>query len=325
MAQKSQHGANFEVHPSASSTSAAKDAPGTSTARKQSATPVMNGSTVSTVLPKMSDPGPPTQSISASSQPMEKSASDGSNPSSKDAAGGTAAPYGTRSRNRTGSSRINYAEDKDMDADIFEMYPERRDDESKKPTRQAASSNATANGNASRAGNGQLRKPLPDDSRNGSSHNSTKDRSSAPTPGSVSGANSTASGPASRKRKAAAQSSAAGNQAQVASNAHSAALQKKLGAISRGGNGYAETNLLTFENCGAKSKDGKMVADDGTVLKVNGECTIKKCFRFIQYHFFFIFYYGFVPGFSTFCFSRLPLGLVDVFLIYACRPRLPGL
>lgn len=36
-------------------------------------------------------------------------------------------------------------------------------------------------------------------------------------------------------------------------------------------NGYGETNLLTFENTKAMPKDGKMVADDGTVLEVNGK------------------------------------------------------
>lgn len=29
--------------------------------------------------------------------------------------------------------------------------------------------------------------------------------------------------------------------------------------------------MLSFERCGAIPKDGKMVADDGTVLRVNGK------------------------------------------------------
>lgn len=285
MAQKSQNAGDFEVHSSASSTSAAKDASGTSTARKQSATPTMNG-TVSTVLPKMSDLAPVIQTISESSQPMEKSVSNGSNGSAKDANGETASPYGTRSRNRNGNSRINYAEDKDMDVEIFEMYPERRDDDSKKSARQLLPSSAPQ-GNILRAGTGSSRKPLPDDSKSSSSQGGTKDRSAAPTPGSISGANSTASASISRKRKAVSQPSVAANQAQPAPNGHSAALQKKLGAVLQGGNGYAETNLLTFENCGARPKGGKMVADDGTVLEVNSKCIVKliRLFLIDLFHF----------------------------------------
>jgi hypothetical protein len=30
--------------------------------------------------------------------------------------------------------------------------------------------------------------------------------------------------------------------------------------------------LLTFESCKARPQNGRMVADDGTVLEANGEC-----------------------------------------------------
>lgn len=258
----------------------------------------MNG-TISTVLPNMSDPTPaPQHANSASSQPMEKSASAGSSGSSKDAAGGTASPYGTRSRNRNGTSRINYAEDKDLDVEMFEMYPERRDDDSKKPTRQAAaSSNAAPQGNTPRSINASSRKPLPDEKITSSSQNGTKEPSLAPTPGSVSGANSTTSAPTSRKRKAASQASGAGNsQTPAPTNGHSTALQKRLAVVSQAEKGYGETNLLTFENCGARPKNGKMVADDGTILEVNSKCiqikssAIRSYFGFIIIIFFFFFF-----------------------------------
>ncbi|KAL1865788.1 hypothetical protein VTK73DRAFT_5080 [Phialemonium thermophilum] len=282
MAQKSQNAGGADGQPSTSASSAASrdtsGPPTTVTSRKSSVTlPALNGSTTSTVLPKMSDPAPPPlPSTLAASQPMEKSVSNGSNLSAKDnATSGTASPYGTRSRNRTGASRINYAEDKDIDMDLFEMYPERREDEAKKSARHAAATSATQSHAAPRSTSGTARKPLPtgDHKSTGSNQHSTaKEQNSVSTPDSISGSNSTASAQPSKKRKAASQtsSSTAASQSQPAApNAHSAALQKRLGAVSRGGVGYPETNMLTFEKCKAMPKDGKMVADDGTVLEVN--------------------------------------------------------
>lgn len=46
-------------------------------------------------------------------------------------------------------------------------------------------------------------------------------------------------------------------------------MQKRPAVVSRNGIGYSETNMLTFENCAGKPKNGKMIADDGTVLEVN--------------------------------------------------------
>ncbi|KLU82064.1 hypothetical protein MAPG_01143 [Magnaporthiopsis poae ATCC 64411] len=108
----------------------ARGAADTASSSKQS------NSAHSSVLPRMSDPGPSHGHAAATSEPMAKSNSSGSNPpSTKDAAGSTASPYGTRSRNRNGSSRPNYAEDKDIDMEIFELYPGRADDDAKKASR----------------------------------------------------------------------------------------------------------------------------------------------------------------------------------------------
>jgi len=258
---------------------------------------------------------------------MEKSASAGSSGSSKDAAGGTASPYGTRSRNRNGTSRINYAEDKDLDVEMFEMYPERRDDDSKKPTRQAAaSSNAAAQGNTPRSINASSRKPLPDEKITSSSQNGTKEPSLAPTPGSVSGANSTTSAPTSRKRKAASQASGAGggSQTPAPTNGHSATLQKRLAVVSQAEKGYGETNLLTFENCGARPKNGKMVADDGTILEVNSKCIRIKAARSDRILDLLLSFFS--PFFLLL--PSLPSSLefqANIVLILGCRSRLPGL
>ena len=228
---------------------------------------------VSTVLPKMTDPPQPAGNDSASSEPPEKPALNGSKPApTKDTGSGTASPYGTRSRNRTGTSRPNYAEDKDLDVEMFDA----RDDGSKKAIRQAASASASEGAAAApRPSNGlSSRKPLPTEStphvvpkEHTSTTNSTPAAVSTPAPSSQ----------PSRKRKAAtSQVSApvAGHVQQTSSNGPTTTVQKRPAVVSHNGTGYSETNILTFENCSARPKDGKMVADDGTVLEVNGKCIL---------------------------------------------------
>ena len=55
-----------------------------------------------------------------------KASSDFRDPAVRDGGAEMAAPYGTRSRNRTGNARINYAEDKDIDIDQLRLLPRRR-------------------------------------------------------------------------------------------------------------------------------------------------------------------------------------------------------
>lgn len=209
---------------------------------------------------------------------MEKSSA----AASKDGSGSsTASPYGTRSRNRTGASRPNYAEDRDIDPEIFE---DRRDGDSKKATTRQASSANAAQG-APRTSNGTTRKPLPpsDDSKQSTPQATPKENTqSAATTPATNGHNNTNGIPKSKKRKAEPAPASSGSQTPSSSNANSSAAQKRQAAVSQGGNrnlngssgspGYSETNLLTFDNCKARPKNGKMVADDGTVLEVNGEC-----------------------------------------------------
>ncbi|KAL2178878.1 uncharacterized protein P884DRAFT_268856 [Thermothelomyces heterothallicus CBS 202.75] len=293
MAQKSQSSAQSEDQAgSGSRTSSVKDGAGSPNSARQSNS---SGAVPSSTLPRISDPTPNSTSKSESPQPppapaMEKQSAAGSQPS----------PYGTRSRNRTGAARPNYAEDKDLDLDIFDAYPQRKDDDSKKSgnKQQGASSTSTpanASQTAPRSGNGSSKKPHPGD---GKQQNGTKDQhsnhnqSSAAAPSSSSssssttttttsnGTSSTANGTSKgKKRKAGdAASTASGSQTPSGSNGalSSSALQKRLGTTGQGsGDGklsftrYGETNMLTFENCKARPKDGKMIADDGTVLEVN--------------------------------------------------------
>ncbi|KAK0733444.1 hypothetical protein B0T26DRAFT_634916 [Lasiosphaeria miniovina] len=335
MAQKTQNVSHPEDRSNPPSrTSSAKDgAGGPSSTRHSAASGSASASgSISTILPRMSDPNPISVSSSTtheSPQPMDKSASAGSHAaSSEDASGGTASPYGTRSRKRNGGSRINYAEDKDIDMELFEMYPERGLTAN---PRHAASSNASSSAGATatataittaavsatsaatkavspapapattvaaaaqpaqRSGNGSGRKPLPssdDSSRHHASHqHSSKEKehqnhSHHPSPAASTtgtGASSTPNGSArSKKRKAEqiqASATTSSSQAPSVSHAHSSAVSKRIVANSshgangtRSGGGYSETNLLTFDNCKSRPKNGRMVADDGTVLEVN--------------------------------------------------------
>ncbi|KAK3329640.1 hypothetical protein B0H66DRAFT_465295 [Apodospora peruviana] len=294
MAQKTQNVKHSEDQPnSASRTSSAKDGAtgaATSTAVSSSTTTTTasgSGSISTTILPRISDPTPISASNSESPQPMEKSTSTASK--SAAGAGETASPYGTRSRNRTGTSRPNYAED-NIDMELFDLYPERRgaegDSSKKATTRQASSANA-AQAAAPRSGNGTARKPLPsmDDHKQPISTpqpSAQKETHQTATAAPAANGNATNGSTKSKKRKAESAPNASGTQTPSTSHTNAHAQQKRPGAASHSGNGnagtpsnatsgtgYGMTNLLTFENSKSRPKNGKMVADDGTVLEVN--------------------------------------------------------
>lgn len=206
---------------------------------------------------------------------MSKSNSAASSVLSKDAMAGPS-PYGTRSRNR-GQARPNYAEDRDLDVEMEDAFPEKKEEEPKKGARQA---NATTNGTseASKTTASSSRKgAAADDSRVSNSHGAGKDaHSSTPTTTGATGP-ATSSGP-SKKRKAATQSSTNNAHSQAGTptpapttSATTGTRRSAAQAAAQPSAGYRETNMLSFEKCGGMPKDGRMVADDGTVLEANGK------------------------------------------------------
>lgn len=230
------------------------------------------------------------------------SSSSGSNPAdAKDAATGPS-PYGTRSRNRTGRARPNYAEDKDIDSDLFDAAPERKDDgDAKRSTRLANnSSNPTQDAPqlGPSSGSSSSRKPLPtsdDGKHSGTAAAATSTTST--TTNTTSTANkesqqqqqnhtSAASTPApavnsattsqpTKKRKAGNQGNSSGLNQQTgsgnSSTSSNAAHRKSLGGGGGGMSGYAETNMMSFEDCQGRPKNKTLTADDGTILAVNGK------------------------------------------------------
>ncbi|OLN88561.1 E3 ubiquitin-protein ligase SNT2 [Colletotrichum chlorophyti] len=267
MAQKT-HNASSSEDQSASATPSAQDT-------SDSAQPSNSGASTS----KSAAATQKTQlteldaALRNTSQHLAKSSPSGSDPSAKDAAAVEAAnPYGTRSRNRTGSSRPNYAEDRDIDVDMYDYYPEKKDQESKKSARHSNVSAATTQESAARS-NGPTRKALPsDDTKATIPQNVAKDAQPANSTSTSQTSASTNPTQPTKKRKATSHASSVTSQAQTSAAASSSIAG--TGASRKAASGpyassYAETNMLSFENGGAVPRDGKLVADDGTVLAPN--------------------------------------------------------
>jgi hypothetical protein len=82
-------------------------------------------------------------------------------------------------------------------------------------------------------------------------------------------ANPTNAGPSqSKKRKAAGSVNAAPSPNGPTAGSH--AMTRKASTAAASAGGVRESNMLTFENCQGYLKNGKLKADDGTVLAVNG-------------------------------------------------------
>lgn len=232
--------------------------------------PTESESTSTTVLPS---------TVASTSQPMAKSLSSSSasvTADAKDAAATGPSPYGTRSRNRTGRSRINYAEDKDLDMTDFDSVAEKKGDTDLKKIRPAnANAPPTASDGPPRPSASSTRKPLPssDGTKSASSAKEQQQQNNAGAAGSTSSAATSAapSQQASKKRKAGTTSNSS-NTKDSSSNSAVAQKPSNVQIEHLGPTGFSETNMMTFENTGAHtSKDNTLTADDGTVLAVNGE------------------------------------------------------
>lgn len=213
------------------------------------------------------------KAIPPDSQPMTKTSSSSSVPSAHGAnptdTNGPS-PYGTRSRNRTGNVRPNYAEDHEMDGE-YDWSSTKKSQalgtsaamglaqvgESEKSigvsTRR--SSNATAGTAAGKA----APTSTPRDQIPGmSSFSLNADSSNAAVPP-----------PPSKKRKAPGGSQVSSNASSglghSASNGHS-----RRTTAAGSSNSYRQTNMLSFENCQGFLKNGRLKADDGTTLSING-------------------------------------------------------
>ena len=185
-----------------------------------------------------------------------------------------AAPYGTRSRNRPGRSRINYAEDTEMD---FEMaVPASTNGNASDPP--SRSSVATESGQPpivsgkKGAGAGPSSAPWGNSGANAKDNqaNLNISGSSATTPA----AQTSTAQPTTKRRKNAAKDAANGVQAGATAPSQTTkrGAQAQVQAPAAAATPYTrESNMMTFEFSGAVLKDGRLRADDGQTVSINGE------------------------------------------------------
>ena len=280
--------------PAASFTSVNSHAGATTrSARALSRSPPPRQSRSSEVASRQQQPNPPLES-----QPMTATTSSSSlhteHPANNAADANGASPYGTRSRNKAGASRPNYAEDREPEVD-FEWGSSKKSQappESSSITNTTTTTNATAvnhppsteieksSGTNTRRSSAAAAPTVPASLPKPVNSNTTPNPNASPNaaghqiPGMSSfSLNPDGSVPAptqTRKRKA----PGSGHQTQTASSV--------LSQISAGGSsrkqasattvqGSRTTQLMTFENCNYCLKNGKLKADDGTTLAVNGK------------------------------------------------------
>jgi hypothetical protein len=281
MAQKTHTGGDAHDQPNAASSST-KASPDSGTNQ------IKSSSRVSSPTPASQQQAQPSEQKDSIEDAVDaqllNKATSGSDQSGKDPMAGPS-PYGTRSRNR-GQARPNYAEDKDVDIEMYDAYPEKKEEPKKSSRQVSAASNGV--GDAPKPlGPGSRKSAALEDGKSGhpgttttttttTTNTATKD-AQANHAATTNVASGTAATGLTKKRKAAGQANL--GSAQTPSTAAPSASSTP-GTTRRGANqavtssrtgGYKETNLLTFEDSGAVPKDGRLVADDGTVLELNGK------------------------------------------------------
>lgn len=197
---------------------------------------------------------------SLQSQPMTATASTSSlTAAQENDENGTATPYGTRSRNRAGGPRPNYADDKELDLEIEAAGRIQRPSGRKTGTPTNGTRDNDAAASQSRPSCATM---------NASAFSSTT--ANAATKDAIPGtstfsANPTAPAPSKKRKHPGSSSTSSTSRVNHVSTgrarAHLAAQPRQ----------QAETNMMSFDGCGARlNARGELVADDGTVLKPNG-------------------------------------------------------
>lgn len=168
----------------------------------------------------------------------------------------TPAPYGTRSRNR-GSHRPNYAEDHDIDRDLEVITS--KNNTSKRPS--------TLNQNTNRTSTpiSEPEKPAGVSTRRAQAviNSSTKE----PIPGTSTFSANPNAGHGTRKRKQPGSNQTVHGSA-TPNGTHS--TKSFIAASSSRPEGSSLSNMMTFNNSRGYLKNGKLRADDGTLLAPNG-------------------------------------------------------
>ena len=214
------------------------------------------------------------KSTNLESQPMTTTSSSSSIPSdqqpnhSMDTTG--VSPYGTRSRNRTGNSRINYAEDREVEME-YEWSSTRKLHTGSGPSMpnsaQSADGDKPSVANTRRS---STTAPIVLPTNNKAPPASVqKDHLPGMSSFSVNPEPSTAASAPSRKRKAPGNGPATSHTSSAITQTPAPSISRRTASVPNP-KATRETNLMTFENCQGYLKNGKLKADDGTLLAVNG-------------------------------------------------------
>ena len=175
-----------------------------------------------------------------------------------------AAPYGTRSRNRT-TARVNYAEEPDIDVDVD--FSRSNNVDGPKRTYSSESASLSPAIDEDRLSPPSAMKPSAAPPSNASTPHYQSSSNKIPGTSTFSAVPGAGTGAVhSKKRKA------AGNHghSQTTTAVVSQAISKKPKSV-HPHHGPRETNMLTFDNSGAQLVNESLVADDGTSLSIDGE------------------------------------------------------
>ncbi|KAI9843851.1 MAG: putative PHD type zinc finger protein with BAH domain-containing protein [Thelocarpon superellum] len=226
-------------------------------------------------------PQPTTSSAipNGRAEPMRATSSASSNASQRDGSVGAsngASPYGTRSRNRTGGVRPNYAEDREMEVDYDDTsgatHP--ADHAAVKPTSADPSSTTHATTRDRTTSGISTRRTSAAMASGANAATTAAHPPSASSKDTIPGTSSffanpatTTTAPVSKKRKA--PTSTQTGAGPTATALASQATTRRASAITSSTSSTRLSNMLTFELSQGYVKHGKIKADDGTTLAVN--------------------------------------------------------
>ncbi|WEW58731.1 putative PHD type zinc finger protein with BAH domain-containing protein [Emydomyces testavorans] len=171
----------------------------------------------------------------------------------------TAAPYGTRSRNRVGVPRPNYAEDRDLDIDLEPLSTTKSNSSKKVSSTSHSTSRASPVANTDKNGVTTRR------TQNHVNHYVSSTKEAIPGTSTFS-ANPNATNGSKKRKQPASITTPQGSSTPTTTNQ---ANKKFIVAASRSPELESLTNMMTFNNSRGYLKNGKLKADDGTVLAPN--------------------------------------------------------
>ncbi|KJF61048.1 PHD finger and BAH domain-containing protein [Coccidioides immitis RS] len=172
----------------------------------------------------------------------------------------TPAPYGTRSRNRVGVPRPNYAEDRDLDIDLEPVS-------NSKPTtsKKAASASHTTSRTSPAASIEKNGGVSTRGTRNAAGNHLSTTKEAIPGTSTFS-ANPNATNGSKKRKQPGSNTTVQGSSTPTSTSATS---RKFIVPASKLPEMAAPTNMMTFNNSKGCLKNGKLKADDGTVLAPN--------------------------------------------------------